>query len=82
MYTFFLFRERKKKYDIIYIEGDNMLHVKDILHICNGKLICGDENTECINFTNDTRTLNKGDVFVGIKGDTFNGNSFYKEGRI
>ena len=56
-----------------------MLHVKDILHICNGKLICGDENTECINFTNDTRTLNKGDVFVGIKGDTFNGNSFYKE---
>ena len=55
------------------------MQVKDILNICNGTLFCGNRNTKCINFTNDTRTLNKGDVFIGIKGDTFNGNSFYKE---
>ena len=56
-----------------------MIYVKDIIERCNGKLICGDKDIECINFTNDTRTLNKGDVFVGIKGDTFNGNEFYKD---
>ena len=56
-----------------------MLYVRDIVRICNGKLVCGNGNTKCINFTNDTRSLNKGDVFVGIKGDVFNGNNFYKE---
>lgn len=56
-----------------------MILVKDIIRLCYGELISGNENTECINFINDTRALNKGDVFVGIKGETFNGNSFYKE---
>ena len=56
-----------------------MIYVSDIINICHGELISGNENVECINFINDTRTLNKGDVFVGIRGDTFNGNSFYKD---
>ncbi|MBR7042497.1 MAG: hypothetical protein IKI04_03245, partial [Bacilli bacterium] len=56
-----------------------MIYVKDIIEICHGRLICGNEDTPCINFTNDTRTLNEGNVFVGIKGDTFNGNKFYQE---
>ena len=54
-----------------------MISVKDIINICNGELICGDENIICESFTNDTRKLSKGDVYVGIKGDTFDGNSFY-----
>ncbi len=56
-----------------------MILVKDIIRICDGTLISGKDDIKCVNFTNDTRTLNKGDVFVGIKGDTFNGNSFYKD---
>ena len=56
-----------------------MIYVYDILRICNGKLINGDKELQCGHFTNDTRCLNKGDVFVGIKGDTFNGNTFYKD---
>ena len=56
-----------------------MIKVNDILNICDGKLVCGDINLECINFTNDTRNINKGDVYIGIKGDTFNGNNFYRE---
>ena len=56
-----------------------MIYVKDIINLCNGLLINGNEDTKCINFTNDTRNLNEGDVFVGIKGDSFNGNAFYKE---
>ena len=53
--------------------------VKDIIKICNGKLICGDENIVCENFSKDTRTIHTGDVYVGIKGDNFDGNLFYKD---
>ena len=56
-----------------------MIYVRDIINICNGKLFCGDRDLECVNFCKDTREINKGDVYVGIKGDTFNGNNFYKE---
>lgn len=56
-----------------------MIYVRDILRICDGTLICGNKNLECKHFTNDTRSLSKNDVFIGIKGDTFNGNTFYKE---
>ena len=56
-----------------------MIYIKDIINICNGKLISGNEELECHNFTKDTRTLEKGDIYVGIKGETFNGNVFYKE---
>ena len=56
-----------------------MIHAKDIIRICNGKLICGDKDILCKRFTNDTRVLEKGDVYVAIRGETFNGNKFYKE---
>lgn len=29
--------------------------VKDIINICNGKLICGNESTVCKNFKKDTK---------------------------
>lgn len=53
--------------------------VKDIIKICNGKLLCGDENIVCDNFSKDTRTINTDDVYVGIKGENFDGNLFYKD---
>lgn len=53
--------------------------VKDILKICNGKLICGNENEICENFSKDTRQINSGDIYLGIKGEKFNGSIFYKE---
>ena len=53
--------------------------VKDIIKICNGKILCGDENIVCENFSKDTRTIHTGDVYVGIKGDNFDGNLFYKD---
>ena len=56
-----------------------MIYVKDIVNICKGKLVCGDENILCKSFSKDTRTINKGDVYVGIKGEVFDGNTFYKE---
>ena len=53
--------------------------VKDIVNICQGKLICGDENIICKEFKKDTRTIKTGDVYVGIKGENFDGNTLYEK---
>lgn len=51
--------------------------VKDILNECGGKLIFGDLNAVCESFSKDTRTIEKGDIYLGIKGENFNGSDFY-----
>ena len=53
--------------------------VKDILRECNGKLVCGNENEICENFSKDTREIKSGDIYLGIKGERFNGSNFYKQ---
>lgn len=53
--------------------------VKDILDICKGKLLCGNEEEICENFSRDSREINIGDIYLGIKGEKFNGSNFYKE---
>ena len=53
--------------------------VKDIIRICKGKLICGNENEICEDFSKDTRQINEGDIYLGIKGERFNGSTFYRE---
>ena len=56
-----------------------MIYVSDIINKLNGKLICGDINLPLVNFSKDTRTINPGDIYVGIKGENFDGNTFYKD---
>jgi len=53
--------------------------VKDIIKICNGKLICGNEETVCENFCRDSRIVKEGEIYLGIKGEKYNGSTFYKE---
>ena len=53
------------------------IKVRDVIKICNGNLICGNEDDLLINFSKDTRTIQKDDVFVGIKGENFDGNVLY-----
>ena len=53
--------------------------VKDVLELCKGKLICGNEEEICENFSKDSREINVGDIYLGIKGERFNGSNFYKE---
>lgn len=53
--------------------------VKDILRECNGELICGNENEICESFSKDTREIKTGDIYLGIKGERFNGSNFYKQ---
>ena len=53
-----------------------MIYVKDLIEVCNGKLLCGDINLPLNNFSKDTRLINKDDVYIGIKGESFDGNKF------
>ena len=55
------------------------LKVKDIIRVTNGKLLCGDEETICVNFSKDTRTIQKGDIYIGLKGEKFDGSKFWKQ---
>ena len=53
--------------------------VKDIIRVCDGKLICGKEETICENFVRDSRTVSNGEIYLGIKGEKYHGSTFYKE---
>lgn len=53
--------------------------LSDIIEICKGRLINGDSNLVCSTYSIDTRTLTKGDVYIGIKGENYDGGNFYKE---
>ena len=55
------------------------LKIEDILNSTNGKLIIGNKNTICESFSKDTRQIKKGDTYIAIKGENFDGNLFYKE---
>lgn len=48
------------------------IKVKDILKICDGKFLCGNEEEVLDNFKKDTREISTGDTYVGIKGERFN----------
>lgn len=54
----------------------NNIYVKDIIDICNGKLLIGDKDLILENFSKDTRNIKKGDVYIAIKGESFDGNMF------
>lgn len=56
-----------------------MIKVKDIINKFNCEIIYGNENEFLENFSKDTRDMNKNDVYIGIKGDNFDGNLFYTD---
>lgn len=56
------------------------LKIKDILKVCkDAQLLFGNDNINCESFSKDTRTINSGDVYIGIKGENFDGNNLYSE---
>lgn len=58
---------------------DSRIYINDIVRECGGKILFGNPNTECQNFSKDTRTIKDGDVYIGIKGEKFDGNDFYQQ---
>lgn len=55
------------------------MKIKDILKVTNGKMLVGNEELTCENFSKDTRTIQKGDIYIGLKGENFDGNQFWKQ---
>ena len=56
-----------------------LLKVKEIIEKCGGEIITGSENEVLENFSKDTRTIQKDDIYIGIKGEKFNGNELWQD---
>ena len=55
------------------------LTIDDIINCTNGKLIVGNKKVESTNYSKDTRNINVGDTYIGIKGEKFDGSLFWKD---
>ena len=55
-----------------------ILSVEDILNVTKGELICGNKETKCKDFKIDSRLIEKGNTFIGINGEKFDGGKAYK----
>ena len=55
------------------------LSIKNIIEVTKGKLLVGNEEYVCMSYSKDTRTIKKGDCYIGIKGETFDGNLFWEK---
>lgn len=55
------------------------MKIKKILTSINYKELIGSEEVEVKDFSKDTRTIKEGDVYIGIKGENFDGNTFYNK---
>ena len=56
--------------------NNKIITVNKILEICNGELISGDKNLEINSYSKDSRDINFGDMYLGIKGERVNGNDY------
>jgi len=56
-----------------------MINIDTIINLCHGTYLGKNKDIKISHFSTDTRTINKNDIYVGIKGESFNGNDFYKE---
>lgn len=57
----------------------NNITVQDILEVTNGTLIYGNKDEICENFSKNTKEIKQGDIYVGFKGERFDGGKFYEE---
>ena len=55
------------------------MKIKEILKVTKGKMLFGNEELEVENFSKDTRTIQKGDIYIGIKGEKFDGSNFWNQ---
>ena len=61
------------------VMDNKIISVNKILEICNGKLLAGNGDLEINSYSKDTRTINSGDMYLGIKGERVNGNDFIEK---
>ncbi|EJO5346598.1 UDP-N-acetylmuramoyl-tripeptide--D-alanyl-D-alanine ligase [Clostridium botulinum] len=52
------------------------IKLEEIIKAVNGKLVITGEKNEYNSVSTDTRKIKKGDIFIALKGENFNGNEF------
>lgn len=57
----------------------NEIKVEDVLEITEAELVFGKEDVVLGGFKKDTREINEGDTYVGLKGEKFDGSSFFRK---
>ena len=55
------------------------MKIKEAIEVTNGKLINGNLDDELGKLCRDTRIIKTGETYIGIKGETFDGNQLWKE---
>lgn len=55
------------------------LNVDEVLKWAGGKLVCGRGDASVAGISTDTRTLKKGELFVALRGENFDGHTFINE---
>lgn len=55
---------------------NKIITVNKILEICDGELLLGNKDLEVNSYSKDTRTINDGDMYLGIRGERVNGNDY------
>ena len=55
------------------------MKVKEIIDLIDGKIVTGNVELEMNSFSKDTRTIQNGDIYIGIKGEKFDGSDFWKQ---
>lgn len=55
------------------------INVEKIIEICKGELLSGDKLQVINSFCNDTRKIEKDDLYIAIKGENIDGNKFVEE---
>ena len=53
--------------------------VNKIIEICKGELILGNKDVVINSYSKDSRTIQEGDIYLGIKGDRVNGNTYIED---
>lgn len=55
----------------------NEIKVEDVLKITEAELVFGDKDIVLGEFKKDTREIKLGDTYVGLKGEKFDGSTFF-----
>ncbi len=57
----------------------NDLYIKELIEVTEGQMIIGNMELKCENFSKDTRQIKENDIYIGIKGNSFDGSEFWEE---
>lgn len=55
------------------------LSIEEMVNACKGKLLCGNKEQLVEGFSRDSREIKEGDIYIGIKGENFDGNNYYMQ---